>query len=301
MGVGMWVALDTISEERTEISNRLIATKWGQANPWCIYTPYKNNNHCLVGCVGVAVAQYLYYYRKNNHAGYELPTVATFENTSNSTPVFSNFSESAWNGMAHKSTDVGTDKSAMFMSYLGKQLDLDYGLYATGGYVYDTELVLNHYNIIRSESYNYDGESVLYSLENNDPVLIAGYTTSFEGHMFIIDGYQKQIDRTYASFVWDSDYKYTQEDIIKYEGWRFSENIDFKDEKGEYAEKELYVNNNTYIAMNWGWDGYGDDTYYLASRCCNTNSEETYIAPYWSVAGSIFNNISYISYNAYAR
>ena len=56
MGVGMWIALDTASENEIYTSQRLIKTKWGQGSPWNIYTPYIDNQHCVVGCVGVATA-----------------------------------------------------------------------------------------------------------------------------------------------------------------------------------------------------------------------------------------------------
>lgn len=204
--------------------------------------------------------------------------------------------------MAYESSNTGTNKSAMFMSYLGQQLNLIYGISSTGGYYYKTQEVLNLYDIIRDESYNYDGETVLYSLESGNPVLISARSTLNTGHMFIIDGYQKQIDRTYASFVWDGSYKYTQEDIMNCESWRFSDNIEFMDEKGEYAEKELYVNNYTYIAMNWGWNGIGDDTYYLASKRTAPDTDETYIEPYWRAASnSIYNEIKYVSSGAYVK
>ena len=300
-GTGMWIALDTVSEKEVYAPQRLIKTKWGQAEPWNIYTPYKNGKHCLVGCAAVAVAQYIYYYRENNHAGYTLPTTVSYENIINSTPFFSNFSESGWIGMACDSTDANTDKAAMFMSYLGKQMLLSYDINNTSGHVFYARHALDIYNINRIDKYNFDGPAIENSILNGNPVFIAASTENQGGHMFIIDGCLKRIERTYASFFWDPGYKYTQDDIIKYEPWRFEENIHLADEKGEYMERNLYYDEQINIAMNWGWNGRNDNYYYILGRRSNPDSNFNYYAPNWSAQGFRFNIIDFISYDGYAE
>ena len=136
---------------------------------------------------------------------------------------------------------------------------------------------------------------------NGNPVLMVAYTESDGGHAFIVDGYLKRIDRTYASFVWDGSYKYTQEDIIKYEPWRFEEYSPYADEKGEYMERNLYYDEQINVAMNWGWSEIYDNAYYLLGRRSSSDSDFNYYPPYWYASGYYFTEFGYMAYDGYAE
>lgn len=301
---GLWVVEDTIYEVEEYEVPHLITTKWGQSAPWYSYTPYINQEHTVVGCLAVAVGQYIYHYRKNNNRGITLPCTISFSNTSNALPAFSNFSASGWNGMAKKSSESGTDIVAKYLSYIGYQLDLDYGLDATGGTSYYIPYVMNHYKIGRTETATYNLFNVIESLDNNDPVLVCAFS-DYVGHAFIIDGYKKEVERSFVRYRWDVEYTPTEEERRTLEGWRFNENFyGTVDGKGDIVEKDLYVNGGTSLTMNWGWNGIYDDTYYTSSTYILFGDDdllytEHQYSPSWSAGGQTYYNIGYMAYNQY--
>lgn len=295
---GMWVVEDTIIEEENIEVPHLIATKWGQGDPWFNYTPYINGVHGKVGCLAVAVAQYIYYYRCNNNRNITLPTIVSFSNTTNSYPTFLEYSTTGWEGMANTSLDLGTDIAAKFLSYVGSQLNINYDVNSSGGYASYIPSTLDYYKIGRTESSTYDFFDVIESLDNNNPILVCA-SSSEVGHAFIIDGYKKNISRNYVSYIWDPDYKVTEDDLRYAEPWRFQEPTSGKG----YKEVDLCASGGTRIRMNWGWNGSNDNTYYTASTYLLIGNDEVYsevaYSPSWTAGGYTYNNIGFMAYSAY--
>ena len=309
VGQGKWIATDTVYNYQIKGRSHITTTKWGQQYPWNIYTPLDwiktdpNDNetygiyHCAVGCGAVAVGQLIYHYRKNNNRDIVLPMVATFSDSIvGSTPTFSNFSVAGWNGMAKKANESGTTNVACFLSYLGKQLNLDYGI-VTAVQVDSIMPVLNNYRLTGNESNVYDFDKVWMSLESSKPIITCAYSV-YSGHVFLIDGYKKLIDETYVEYIFDPYYVITDdelstEDLSLFE-WPEKENpFESTVTKREYWTYE----DSKYISMNWGWDGSSDDIYFLAYNCTLEDLENEYEGTIYSPSWLGYDNVVYYVYN----
>ena len=317
---GMWVAVDTVNENSQQRVDRLIKTKWGQKSPWFDYTPwieYKDENspnndryltHSPVGCAAVAAGQIIYHFRKNNNRNILLPTKVSFTDTiDGSTPSFNDFSVTGWNNMAEKSSETGTEKTAKFLSFLGKQLNMEYKSESSSTISEDSlstvfNQVFDNYKINSFSLFNYNYDKLVESLMNGSPVLICAKKDQLNGHVFIIDKYIKNIERTYVTYQWDPNYKVTEDDLRYAEPWRFQEPVSGRDEK----DVDLYVNSGSKISMNWGEGGICDNTYYASSIYLRVGeSDDTYTelpySPYWTYTdgndSDYYNNVTYMLYN----
>ncbi len=321
---GMWVAVDTIKESSQQRVDHLIKTKWGQESPWFTYTPWieqKDENspnydryliHCYVGCAAVATGQIIYHFRKNNNRNIIIPNIVTFTDTiDGATPVFSNYVAGDWNCMGEKSTETGTENTAKFLSFVGFQLNInyDYGPGYASAIPEDSlsiafNRVFDYYKIGRSVLSNYSYDKLVESLMNGSPVMICAKSNQNKGHIFIIDKYIKNIERTYVAYQWNPNYIVTDGDLRYAESWRFQEPVDGRDEKNV----DLYVNSGSRISMNWGEDGicdniqYASSTYLLVGESDEIYTEVPY-SPYWTYtegsSSSHFNNVTYMVYNFY--
>ena len=276
-GQGKWIAIDTVYNYQAGGINHIIKTQWGQDYPWNIYTPLgwiktdqENNEtygiyHCAVGCGAVALGQLIYHYRKNNNRGIALPTSAYFtDSIVGSRPIFSNFSVAGWSGLANNKNENGTASTARFLSYLGGQLNSNYG--------HETNItpdslfpILNAYQLTGSELNTYDYYKVLESLKANKPVIMGASNNGLQGHAFLIDCYRNIIDEIYVNYEFDPYYEVSEDELSiedpKLFEWPEKENpfegVVMKREYWEYS-------NSIYFRMNWGYDGAGDNINYIA-------------------------------------
>ena len=322
--IGKWIATDTVYNNYYDRVPHIITTKWGQKNPWNIYTPLgwfkddaENNGvygirHCAVGCGAVAVGQFIYHFRKNNNRGITLPTTVTFaDSIVGSTPIFSNFSTSGWNGMANTQNGSGTAATARFLSYMGKQMNSEYGE-NTGTHPDSTMSILNQYKLAGNDTLGFDYQKTIAALDASKPILIAGdyynYKTDSiigDGHIFIIDGYRKSYEETYVEYVFDPNYNVTEEEYNSEDQSLFE--WPEKEEGDPYSEtvtRRIYWNYEyqTHIQMNWGSDGEGDDYYYLVydsyKTSINSTPRETILPPMWRPNESyVCNRVDFILYD----
>ena len=298
---GMWIAIDTISDNTSESVNHIIATKWGQGSPWNEYTPLEKDAkqdyalaHCYVGCPAVAMGQYLYHYRKNDHQNIAIPTRAVFkDSTEFESPVFACFSVNGWNSLVETSAESNTSRTAIFLSYIGNQLETQYQLFSSGIPGDSTEArftrVLDYYKLEHNIKKTYSLSDVVTSLKAGNPILTFASTENSLGHSFIIDRYKRNVNRTYVTYFWDADYKITQEDIMYAEPWRFEESVSgSSSDKGDYLEVDLYTDGGTMLSMNWGYDGRYDNVWYRASSFVLQGDDKVYTevqsSPYWSAS-----------------
>ncbi|MBQ6573842.1 MAG: C10 family peptidase [Bacteroidales bacterium] len=255
-----WELIEIIPIDAGETGyNHLLDTKWGQYAPWNQHVPYANDGsqRCAAGCVAISAAQMLHYlhYKIGKPAsfftsGYYYGTV------DNGGSLFQNSSPEAWDNMALDIFDLSSSRrsqSALLISWSGINLGLDYGKNSSSG---KTEKIVDYYDtfgiLCSYESYN--KEKVKSSILNGMPVIVradkdliidipAIIEISGGGHSWIIDGYLIGTDTYKYLYQWTSK---TDNHLYEY---------------GEIRE-EIVEESREFIKMNWGWDGYNDDTYY---------------------------------------
>ncbi|MBE6309891.1 MAG: hypothetical protein E7080_02405, partial [Bacteroidales bacterium] len=295
-GFGKWVALDTIYENNSYTRPHIIATKWGQDNPWNTYTPRINGINTKVGCVPVAVGQIIYHFRKNNHRDITLPSTVTFSNSYNGEPIFSDSTTSLWSTIELNRdavVNINNSSTAKFLSYIGKQMNSIYGE-ETGTDIANIEPLLSQYKIAYNRLNVYNFYTILNDLEVSKPVFI-----SMSGHSFIIDAYKHSYERMYIEYEWDPNYELQEGEDAQMP----PANADDKEPitRIEYiTQQEAY-----YFMMNWGWDGnyswYNDITfmsYSLEQRYEGQDATETLYSPSWTLPdGRTYNNIRFLLYN----
>lgn len=193
--------------------NPLIETKWTQYSSYnrvvpTYYDPQYGTMRCVVGCVPVALAQFLYY----THNNYYVPTAmyenGTCTNSYNQGPPyngfsFSNWSSNAWSimpktiGESITNPQLSIDAVAALIGYLTKDLGTRYtfdGSKSFGTTTIDSiPHVLQNNGIYNSQIITYSNNNVLNDLLNGRPVIASGLENSAGqyGHAYLIDGYQR--------------------------------------------------------------------------------------------------------------
>ena len=330
---GMWVAVDSSYVYSVTTIPHIIQTKWGQGIvesnwnnysspdpqncPWNGYTKTKNGVHTLTGCAAVAVGQIIFRFRKNNNRGIEIPMNGTIS-SDNVTPSFADSSVVAWSLMVNDTNALNHKYTALFLSFLGNQMGLIYGIYGTSLPNYNINAATNQFSNykINSDStdvYNYD--IVKNSLENGDPICVFATQENphnlpnmmLASHAFIIDSERIIDDQYCVRYLWDNDYEVDYFEYNQLEPWRF----EMPDEYDPIENNEVYRNQiisgtkTVQFAMNWGYDGQGDNNYWTASYLIYPFTDEfgyypgayfEYL-PYWSSRGINYSTIDRMVYN----
>lgn len=190
---------------RTEVLP-LIASKWGQHEPFNYYCP----NNCVTGCVATAMSQIMKYWEYPNKGtgghSYNHPTYgnqsANFGNTTYDWDKMT-FTPNESCPLAEKQA-IGT-----LMYHCGVAVEMDYGLEISSSYSADVPDAMIQYfgynpgTVMDEKDYYTDaGWKTLIKDELNQsrPVYYAGNNaTSTGGHAFICDGYD---NRDYFHFNW---------------------------------------------------------------------------------------------------
>lgn len=121
-------------EQRTIIEtpkNGRLKTKWGQSTYFNQFTPYFKNNdkvHSYVGCMPVAVGQFLFFM----HQEFGVPTTTVTNavyNSSKNTYSFTGSSNTVWNefSMYNYYDNERMKPTAIFLGYIGTQIGTNYG------------------------------------------------------------------------------------------------------------------------------------------------------------------------------
>lgn len=323
---GMWVAVDSSYETSTLTTPHIIQTKWGQGDTtawvynidpfvnikWNGFTKTINNKHTLAGCLVVAACQLIYHYRKDDARGIALPQNCSIPGD-NTIPEFSNYTTDLWLSMAHyrNPINVKVKNVALFLSYLGKQIGASYGLNYTSA---DPDMLagaLNNYLIYCNTSYSYNYSIVYGNLSGDKPVGVISRNTNNTDHTFIIDSKIEETEFYQVTYLWDNDYEVDYYEYNRLEPWRF----EMPDEYDPLENNDVYccdtVDHSLTVrfAMNWGWDGYCDNCYYLAS-IKNYPLTDQYgyypgfyyeYLPYWATDGCVYNNVTHLVYNIHEQ
>lgn len=303
-----WVrlSLPVIRTGSSSSVNHLIETKWGQDDPWNALCPGEPKRR--TGCVATAFAQILYYLHENKSFTIPMWDIIipsfTYRNVYSEDAVNDSLSyyepdfytlygynsnSTKWHSMPRWQEDNGSSE------YVA-QLMVDVARIAGMKYYLDSSTsssspdVLVPYGV-ECEQNNYSFNIVKRSLDNGYPVVlsVANQTDTRVGHCWLIDGY------SYDDRVIDAPYQWK---IIPSDSLSFYSNINY-DYVFSERQKQMYypeVEENeiihnytpgttgTYLLMNWGYDGQGDDGFYS-------------LLPEWTYGEDNYNRSPQIVYN----
>ena len=286
---GMWVELETNYESSSAIVPHIIQTSWGQGadnfvwdnyngsyffSEFNTFTPKQQGKHTKVGCTAVAAGQIIHHFRKNNHRNIPIPTNGEVLGN-NTEPLFYNETTAAWALMEYTYTSSGVKYAALFLSYLGNQMGLDYGLISTGGSIGQAKDAFTDYKLNCDQINSYSFSAIDNSLNNNRPIYVSAMEDNAGNtkHAFIIDSKYEIEETVTTTYLWDSDYEVSWDEYNRLDPWRF----DMPDEYDPYENNDVYYeylanhSRSVSIAMNWGLYGNNNNTYYRVYH---------YIAPF---------------------
>lgn len=318
---GMWVELETNYESSSMNVPHIIQTKWGQGannfewdnyggyyfwSEFNTFTPKQQGKHTKVGCTAVAAGQIIHHFRKNgHHRGIQIPTNG-YVSGNNTAPHFSDFTTNAWNLMEYEFASTGVKYSALFLSFLGNQMGLNYGLNSTGGTIEQAKDALTEYELIYDQINSYRFSAIDSSLNSNSPVYVSAMEDDYGStkHAFIIDSKHDIEETVTTTYLWDNDYEVSWEEYNRLDPWRF----EMPDEYDPYENNDVYYeftanhSRSISIAMNWGLYGDNNNTYYRVYHFIAPFSDEyghfpginRWYDPNWGIA---INNDS-IHYNS---
>lgn len=257
------------SDAQISTTGTQVATKWGQQNYWNRYCPYKmsdSNSRVPAGCTAVAGAQLLYYLAHNLEWNLSAPSYAHCEaQLPNKEQTFDDFSSQVWNFMALSVDDSLhlRHNSAKLIAHVGKSCDMDYGDDGSGASLTDLKNgLLNDYSISSSIT-SYNSSTVIADLRNN-PVVVGAYRDWLgrHGHTWLIDEYRVMHVETTRYYI------ETTEVLTNDELWQLT----IEDATGYIVEHST----STHFHMNWGWEGYDNGYYGLATEAWDTRDYDAY-------------------------
>jgi len=226
--------------------NPLLRTKWNQ------WSPYNNKvkTGCPAGCVAVATAQIMAYFKKPYTEDYwnELTTLS-YVPTGN--PVLS-------------------DRVATLMATVGAGVGTKYDSDGSGADFTDASPYLRSVGISNTCHSSLTTERVIHSLINAMPVMgnekrtkiIPGFYKN--GHVWIIDGLY-QFDYTSTVSYYEVYDEFLVPSRVTESDWEYVVECGFKWKKTQRQTA-------TYYHINWGWGGYSDG-YYTALNYSYENNQ----------------------------
>ena len=181
----------------------LIKTQWNQDAPYntkcpLIYnTTTRKYQYPVTGCVAVAMAQVMYYWKCPKTATPTIPGYTTYSLGIN-VPALSSVSFD-WDLMkrTYKETETGesADAVATLLRYCGQAVKMDYGLDGSSAGIFPWHMVQyfgfgkNAKQVIRSMYSSSDWEGMIYKEVSDGRPVIYGGSSMSGGHEFIVDGY----------------------------------------------------------------------------------------------------------------
>lgn len=191
----------------------LLTTKWNQSPYYNAMCPVNDKGQkAITGCVATAMAQVM------NHHEFPSRGQSFYDYIANNfglqSLIFANHSYN-WNVMPDvlngSSTNNEIDEVAKLMYHCGVGVSMNYGVSASGStmnrlanalrnyFSYNPNLNVKYMNAFSPENWI---DSIYLELQNNRPLLYAGFGTS-SGHAFIIDGYEyNEGDKFHINWGW---------------------------------------------------------------------------------------------------
>ena len=190
---------------------------WDQGNPYNSQCPKWSGETTVTGCVATAMAQIMGHYSWPAATTQEIPAYMT---TTNRIPVgrvkagtaidWEHIIDSYASGYTYEQGSA----IANLMKMCGSSVKMDYGLSSSGGSsangttavsalvkYFDYEEETCRY--LSRSNYSYEEwQDIIYKeLQENRPVLYSGQSSQ-NGHMFIVDGYDKDEDKFHINWGW---------------------------------------------------------------------------------------------------
>jgi len=198
--------LRSAGEDPMSVIGPLVEAEWHQGTGWNSYCPEDPNGpggHTYAGCVAVAMAQVMHYW-KFPESGTQLycyvhstygEQCADFANT-----VYT------WDRMPN---DVPNEEIARLLYHTGVSMNMNYSPYSSGAstnLVYDR--LIRYFGYDPNSRYEFESmytgdwiELLVNELENGRPIIYRGYDPA-GGHAFVVDGFNYQDSLFHVNWGW---------------------------------------------------------------------------------------------------
>lgn len=200
----------------------LLSSHWDQDVPYNLTCPTTSEgSRCITGCVATAMAQVMYYHRKNSthQVMADIPGYDDIEGDMVTVKTVPKGSLIDWDNMVDDYSGDYTEKQAMavanLMLYCGTSVNMDYGIWASGGKDYYLPTALIKYfdyddDTRIEERYMYSDQEwedmVKEELAQGNPIYYVGYPqeTIYPGHAFVVDGHDEH-GFVHVNWGWGGD------------------------------------------------------------------------------------------------
>lgn len=185
--------------------------EWNQESPYNDLCPYDINSYnkkvrCPTGCTATAMAQIMYYHKWPQQVMQDIPSYVTRSKKIEVSSIAAGTTIN-WNSILPKygydsknETDKQRQAVAELMQICGTSVEMNYMSGGSEAYLQDAAKALKKYfdygaavsYVERNDYREEDWNKMIYNeLAAGRPVEYAGYSVSFNGHAFVIDGYSK--------------------------------------------------------------------------------------------------------------
>jgi hypothetical protein len=209
----------------------MLTSRWSQGNPYNMYTPEIDSQHCVTGCSATAQAQVMYYWK--------YPTTGRGVNSyyweNGSTYLSADFSHPYyWSRMIDDyigpETEEQKDAVARLMSDVGISINMNYGVDGSSAFPNANNSLVTFFKycsdirtVYRSDYLSWTDWFNVFKdqMDNGWPAILATYKPDEEGgHAVVIDGYRVEgdVNEVHVNMGWGgyADTYYTIDDIYNY-------------------------------------------------------------------------------------
>ena len=216
----------SLQSDRIDVAP-LLTSHWHQTSPYNDLAPVieDGNVKTVAGCVAIAAAQVVYYWRKDNPEALLKDTPVYPYGKAPVTYSIPKGTPNNWELIQDSYDNTSTEESraavAQLVYAVGTGSYLDYGS-STGGQIAQAKTaVYSQYrllgtNAVKSEYTQEEWEQLLYSeLLAKRPMTYSGNAGGSDGHAFVIDGYDAANNLFHINFGWggSGDGYYTVDDV----------------------------------------------------------------------------------------
>lgn len=194
----------------------LCKSRWGQDNPYNLYTPTVNGQKTPSGCVATAMAQVMYFHKWPQEptapiSGY---TMRSSGKTLDDLPAITFDWQNMTNTYNSQSSLASRQAVGRLMQYCGWAVNMNYAPGGSGAYTMYLPYIMNESfgyaqggKYADREDYNIEEwENLIYNeLSNQRPIVYTGYTAAMEGHAFVCDGYDGD-GKYHINWGWNGSY-----------------------------------------------------------------------------------------------
>ncbi len=184
----------------TDVIKPLLTTKWDQTWPYNLLCPMSGSTQCPTGCVATALAQVLNYHKFPVEQTNAIPSYHchSLDRDMPALPATTIEWDKMMNSYNRNSSEESMMAVAKLMQYCGQAVEMDYSASSAGAQTYDLPWRISQYFKYPQTMHNVSHEGysiaewdslIINELQTNGPVLYTAYTTAWEGHAFVCDGY----------------------------------------------------------------------------------------------------------------